>query len=113
MIRLYRMGENARVAALPMDRGTVHLYVVSGASRLAVQLAEPTAQNIATELRTVLPANAPSTRRPAPPQQSPNDRSSTRPQWPLIVQRLRAGKPHPSDAEHVAGLLSYLGVKTL
>lgn len=107
MTRFLTMGESARVAALPMAAG-IHLYLVSGTSKVAMHLATPTARAVATELHRELPPGEPVTRRPAA-----NTDRSPRPDWPRILARLRAGKPNHSDAEHVAGLLSYLGVKTL
>lgn len=105
MISMFRMSESARVAVIGDVTG-VHLYLVSGASRLGIQLATPAARAVETELREHLPPGEPVTRRPAVPRER-----SHQPDWSRIVARLRAGKPIPSDAEHVAGLLSYLGVR--
>lgn len=100
------MGDGTRVSVIA-DFEDVQLTMVSGASKLAMQLAATTARAVATELHRELPPGEPVTRRP-----SVNFDKSPKPDWPRLVARLRSGKPIPSDAEHVAHLLAYLGVKT-
>lgn len=107
MIRVFKMGEGARVAAFP-DLGGIHLVMTSGASKLAMQLATPTARALATELREQLPPGEPTTRRPAAPRYREQEPTN----YAAIVHRMREGRALPRDAEAVAHLLSYLGVKT-
>lgn len=106
MMRVFNMGPTARVAAFP-DAAGIHLVMVAGASKIAMNLATPTARTLHTELDRELPPDAPRTNRPA----ATFDRSPP-PDWSRLVARLRDGRAIPSDAEHVAHLLHYLGVKT-
>lgn len=106
MLRVCRLGEGTRVAAL-YDVSGVHVQMASGASKLVLQMAPSAARALSTELHGTLPPGEPATKRPAPPRYREQEPTN----YAAVVHRMREGKATQRDAETIAHLLSYLGVR--
>lgn len=106
MLRVCRLGEGTRVAAL-YDVAGVHVQMASGASKLVLQMAPSAARVLSTELHDALPPGEPSTKRPAPPRYREQEPTN----YAAVVHRMREGRATQRDAETIAHLLQYLGVR--